>query len=268
MEPPAERDIADYNSRAWDAQVTSGNKWTLPADPETIAAARRGEFHIVLTPQEPVPPDWFPPLAGADVLCLASGGGQQAPILAAAGANVTVVDRSEKQLGQDRLVADREGLTIITIQTDMRDLSALEDASFDVIFHPCSNGFCPEILPVWREAYRVLRPGGVLMAGFSNPLRYLFDEQSRMQGKLVVRHKIPYADIRDLPEEEVRWFTERNDPLEYSHTLAEQIGGQIAAGFVIDGFFEDSCGPDEGDPIADYIDSFIATRATKPATAE
>lgn len=263
MEPPAERDIADYNSKAWDAQVESGNKWTLPVDAETIAAARRGEFALVLTPQKPVPAEWYPELKGADVLCLASGGGQQGPVLAAVGANVTVVDRSERQLGQDRLVAEREGLEIKTVQADMRELSPLADASFDMIFHPCSNGFCPEILPVWREAFRVLRPGGILMAGFSNPMRYLFDEKARLGGKLVVRHKIPYSDIGDLSNEEVRMFTDADDPLEYSHTLAEQIGGQIAAGFVIDGFFEDSCGPDEGDPIADYIDSFIATRAKK-----
>ncbi|MDA7979328.1 MAG: class I SAM-dependent methyltransferase [Pirellulales bacterium] len=263
MEPPAERDIVDYNARAWDAQVARGNKWTLPVDEKTISAARHGEFSIVLTPTKPVPREWFPELPGIDVLCLASGGGQQAPILAAAGANVTVVDRSKQQLAQDRMVAEREGLSVRTVQTDMRDLSELRNASFDMIFHPCSNGFCPEILPVWREAFRVLRAGGVLLAGFSNPFRYVFDEQAIEQGDLNVRHKIPYADIRDLSADEVRRFTDRDEPLEYSHTLADQIGGQIAAGFLIDGFFEDSYASTKEDPISEFIDSFIATRARK-----
>ena len=97
----------------------------MPVGPEEIARARRGDWSLVLTPTKPVPADWFPPLAGLDVLCLASGGGQQGPILAAAGANVTVFDNSPNQLAQDRLVADREGLAIETVQGDMADLSRL-----------------------------------------------------------------------------------------------------------------------------------------------
>src|SRR5262245_43032058 len=109
-------DVVAYNRRAWDTQVNKGNRWTVPVSPELIAAARRGEWELVLTPTLPVPRDWFPPLAGLDVLCLASGGGQQVPILAAAGASVTVLDNSGRQLAQDRHVAEREGLTIRTVQ--------------------------------------------------------------------------------------------------------------------------------------------------------
>src|SRR5205085_1973198 len=102
-------------------------------------------------------PDWFPPVAGLEVLCLASGGGQQGPILAAAGARVTVFDNSPNQLAQDRLVADREGLALETVRGDMADLAAFPDARFDLIVHPCSNMFVPDVRPVWREAFRVLR---------------------------------------------------------------------------------------------------------------
>ena len=81
------------------------------------------------------------------MLCLASGGGQQGPILAAAGANVTVFDNSPRQLAQDRLVADREGLAIETVLGDMADLSAFPDARFDLIVHPVSNVFVPDVRP-------------------------------------------------------------------------------------------------------------------------
>jgi SAM-dependent methyltransferase len=128
-------DVRAYNRAMWDKQVESGNPWTVPASPEAIAAARRGEWSVLLTERRPVPRDWFPRVPGLDVLCLACGGGQQAPIFAAAGARVTVLDNSPRQLGQDRLVADREGLLIRTIEGDMRDLSALADASFDLVFH-------------------------------------------------------------------------------------------------------------------------------------
>jgi len=116
-------DVLVYNRHAWDRQVECGNPWTVPVGEEEIARARRGAWKIVLTPTKPVPADWFPPLAGLDVLCLASGGGQQGPILAAAGAKVTVFDNSPKQLAQDRLVANREGLIIATFQGDMAELS-------------------------------------------------------------------------------------------------------------------------------------------------
>src|SRR5690606_18814003 len=136
-------------------------------------AARKGEWSIVLTPTVPVPHAWFPPLAGAAVLCLASGGGQQGPILAAAGARVTVFDNSPQQLAQDRYVARRDNLDLTTVEGDMRDLSAFASDTFDLIVHPVSNVFVPDVRPVWREAFRVLRPGGAMLAGFCNPVLYI-----------------------------------------------------------------------------------------------
>ena len=168
-------DILLYNRRTWDRQVQRGNPWTMPVSREAVARARNGDWSIVLTPTKPVPAEWFPPLVGLDVLCLASGGGQQGPILAAAGANVTVFDNSPAQLAQDRLVADRDGLMIETVQGDMADLRVFPDARFDLIVHPVSNVFVPDVKPVWREAFRVLKPGGVLLSGFMNPVHYLFD---------------------------------------------------------------------------------------------
>src|SRR5512137_332335 len=162
-------DIRRYNRDAWDREVRKSNKWTVPVSADTIAKARRGDWQIVLTPTMPVPADWFPQLKGADILCLASGGGQQGPVLAAAGANVTVFDNSPRQLEQDRMVARREGLMLVTVEGDMRDLSVFADGCFDLVFHPVSNVFCPDIRPVWREAFRVLRAGRILLAGFGNP---------------------------------------------------------------------------------------------------
>jgi ubiquinone/menaquinone biosynthesis C-methylase UbiE len=150
-------DIRAYNRTAWNRYVDEGkNVWTQPVSPEIIARARRGDFSILLTEQKPVPKEWFPSLAGLDTLCLACGGGQQGPVFAATGANVTVFDNSPRQLDQDRLVAEREGLNNFkTVESDMRDLSAFKDESFDFIFHPVSNLFIHEIRPVWREAFRV-----------------------------------------------------------------------------------------------------------------
>src|SRR5919107_3137814 len=186
-------DVPEYNREAWDRQVEGGNQWTVPVGPEVIEGARRGEWTVVLTDTKPVPRGWFPEMAGADVLCLASGGGQQAPTFAAAGANVTVLDNSPRQLAQDRFVAERESLDIKTVQGDMRDLSAFADESFDLVFHPVSNLFVPEVRHVWNEAFRVLRGGGALLAGFLHPAVYVFD-LADSTGEVRVRYELPYAD--------------------------------------------------------------------------
>ena len=149
--------VRKYNRYAWDHQVDKKNPFTIPVEPEIIAAARQGNFSVLLTETKPVPHDWFPPLAGIDLLGLACGGGQQGPVFAALGANVTIFDNSPAQLEHDRAVAHREGLPIKTVEGDMRDLSVFADQSFDLIFHPVSNVFCPQVQPVWREAFRVLR---------------------------------------------------------------------------------------------------------------
>jgi SAM-dependent methyltransferase len=258
---PDPDEIRRYNRQAWDRQVERGNPWTVPVDPDAIAKARQGDWQIILTPTKPVPAEWFPPLAGIDVLCLASGGGQQGPILAAAGAHVTVFDNSPNQLAKDRLVADREGLTIETLEGDMADLSVFADGGFDLIIHPVSNVFAPDVRPVWREAYRVLRPGGSLLVGCMNPIHYLFDFPALERGEFRVAHRIPYSDVGSLTDEERARLAEQDAPLEFGHTLDDQIGGQLAAGFVLTGFYEDI---DPGTILGQYIASYLATKALKP----
>jgi len=257
-------DIRKYNQEAWDNEVRKGNKWTVPVSPEAVARARQGNWHIVLTPTIPVPADWFPPLRGLDILCLASGGGQQGPILAAAGANVTVLDNSPLQLDRDRVVAQRENLPINLIEGDMRDLSVFQDAGFGLIVHPVSNTFIPDVNPVWREAYRVLRKGGALLSGFMNPAVYLFDwELAEKTGELRVKYRLPYADDTDLDPEIKQQRISNGEPMEFSHTLDDQVGGQIKAGFVITGFYEDRQEPERKDPVARFMATCIATRAVK-----
>ncbi|NOY97946.1 MAG: class I SAM-dependent methyltransferase [Chloroflexi bacterium] len=253
-------DIRSYNSKAWDNQVDSNNPWTIPVSPETIAAARRGDFRVLLTEQKFVPADWFPALPGLDVLCLAGSGGQQAPILAAAGANVTVLDNAPKQLARDREVAERENLALTLVEGDMADLAMFEDESFDFIFHPVSNLFVPDVRPVWREAYRVLRPGGTLLAGFMNPVFYLFDYDLAEKGEMVVRYALPYSDLENLPKERLQAYVDAGEPLEFGHTLTDQIGGQTEAGFSIVGFYEDRM---RDIVISEHTPTYIATRAVK-----
>ncbi|NJD57869.1 MAG: SAM-dependent methyltransferase [Anaerolineales bacterium] len=255
-------DVSSINRKRWDKQVELGNPWTIPCSPEIIAAARQGEWSVLLTEQKPVPRRWFPDdLRGLDILCLASGGGQQGPIFASLGANVTVFDLSPRQLEQDRMVARREGLKLVTVEGDMRDLSAFGNECFDLILHPVSNVFCPEVLPVWREAFRVLRKGGVLLAGFDNPCNFIFDFPKAEQGVFEVKYSLPYDATRLTEEQRQREFGE-DSPLEFSHSLEEQIGGQLQAGFRLLDIYEDG----QNSPLGKFMPGYIATRAVKPSS--
>lgn len=258
-------DVREHNRAAWNGYVDGGNLWTRPVGPEEVAAARQGKVVIVLTPTKPIPQAWLGSLPGKDVLCLASGGGQQGPILAAAGARVTVFDNSPRQLAQDRFVAERDDLEMVLVEGDMRDLSALADASFDLIVHPISNVFVPEVRPVWRECFRVLRRGGALLAGITTPHVYLFDyDEVQRTNQLVVRFKLPYSDLERFSPEERQRYLEQGNALEFSHSLDEQIGGQLEAGFLLAGFYEDNDRPEWNELVAQYMPTAFATRALKP----
>lgn len=255
-------DIIGHNREAWNRRAALGDIWTIPVDRHTVEQAKKGDWNVYLTPTKPVPVDWLGDVRGKRILCLASGGGQQGPILAAAGALVTVFDNSPAQLDKDRMVAERDNLHIVTELGDMRDLTRFANASFDIVFHPVSNCFVDDIEPVWYECHRVLHPGGVLLAGFCNPLLYIFDmHQWEAHQKLEVKYRIPYSDLEQLTPEELQQKIKNQEPLEFGHSLEAQIGGQIEAGFLISGFYEDSF----GDELLDrHIDTFIATRAIRP----
>ena len=258
------QDVLQLNQQGWNRRVEEADVWTQPVSSEKIERARGGDWSILLTPNRPVPRAWLGDVAGRDILCLASGGGQQGPVLAAAGAHVTVFDASTRQLAQDEMVAARDGLGLTAMQGFMHDLSAFADGTFDLIFHPASNCFAPEIAPVWLECFRVLRPGGALPAGFMNPDVYIFDHEAQNRDELIVRHPLPHAQIRDLPSDELDQLVHREHSVEFSHSLEEQIGGQLKAGFVLTDLFEDR---DYASPMigrSRFMPVLFATRAAKP----
>lgn len=251
-------DYVKNNSSVWDKKVENKNAWTVPVSTETIENARNGKWDVVLTPNKPVPKSWFPEnLSGKKVLLIAGGGGQQGSVFAALGADVTVFDNSAKQLDQDQFVAKRENLCIRTVRGNMQDLSAFDDESFDFIMQ-FAGCFVDSVLPVWKEAYRVLKKDGIMLAGHNHPFEFVFDSELMEKGELTVRHKIPYSDMKDLQKEEFERITA--DGVCFGHTLEDMLGGQIDAGFLIAGFYEDT---GSGYVLDEYISTFFATKAVK-----
>lgn len=254
-------DLYNYNKRAWDASVERKDYFTLPATPAEIEDARNGYIPLTITGNRIIPKSWLADIAGKQVLCLAAGGGLQAPIMAAAGAIVTVFDSSPLQLAQDAEIARKHDLQIKIVEGDMKDLSCFNDEYFDYIIHPVANVFIDNVRPLWLEAYRVIKKGGVMIAGIANPILYIFDQEQLDKGRFIVRNKLPYSDLRDLPPKRLQYYKKKNIPLEFGHTLEQQLGGVCDVGFVIANLFEDDF--DGEDLMDDYLKSLIVFRALK-----
>lgn len=257
-------DISQHNATAWDQEAIEQKPWSQPVSSDIVLAAKQGKWEVHLT-KKPLPKSFLPHIIkGKDILCLASSGGQQAPVLAAAGANVTVLDISRKQLEQDEYVAQRDNLTIKTIKGDMRDLSILADESFDYILNPISNLYIPDINPVWLECYRVLRKSGVLLASFYNPILFVFDRDASLEkeGLLKPKYRLPYSDLTSIEKEKYEEKIKRGEAIVFGHTLTDQLNGQMEAGFMLAGFYEDDH-PSPRYLIEKYMPTMIATKAIK-----
>ncbi len=246
----------DINAKAINRWVEEGWKWGIPIDHETYEKAKNGAWNVLLTPTKPVPHDWFGTLRGKKILGLASGGGQQMPVFAALGADCTVLDYSDAQLDSERRVSEREGYPIAIVKADMTQPLPFADETFDLIFHPVSNCYVREVRPIFSECFRILKPGGVLLSGLDNGINFLFDGEDETQ----VVNSFPFDPLKNPAQMEQ---LERCDcAVEFSHTLGEQIGGQLEAGFILTHLYEDTNGEGRLDEL--HIPTFFATRAVKP----
>lgn len=244
----------DINSVTFDKWNEEGWEWGVPIGHEDFLRARQGDWNVLLTPTKPVPREWFGEIKGKRLLGLASGGGQQMPVFAAAGAICTVLDYSRSQLESERMVSQREGYAIEIVQADMTKPLPFEDGAFDLIFHPVSNCYIEQVEPVWWECARVLKKGGALLAGFDNGVNFVYDDDEKE-----MRYKLPFNPLRDekLYEESVR-----NDwGIQFSHTIEEQIGGQLRAGLRLTDIYQDTNGT--GRLHEHGVPCYYATRAIK-----
>lgn len=244
----------ELNSHTIDRWVEEGWEWGQPISHETYEKARAGAWEIYLTPTKPMPRTWLPELRGARVLGLASGGAQQMPLLTAAGASCAVLDFSEKQLESERMVAQREGYAIEIVRADMTKPLPFADESFDVIVHPVSNCYVEQVKPIFRECFRILKRGGILVAGLDNGVNFLVDDD-----EMTIVNRFPFNPLKN--PEQMEQLRRDDSGVQFSHTLDEQIGGQLEAGFVLTDLYEDT--NSEGRLCEMNIPSFFATRAVK-----
>jgi SAM-dependent methyltransferase len=224
-------EVAAFNQARWRALAEADALYTRPAlDLDAASARARVDPEGVLGP-----------LAGKRVLCLAGGGGQQSAAFALLGARVTVVDLSEAQLVRDAQVAAHYGVDVEIVQADMRDLSALEAAAFDVVQHAYSINFVPDVRPVFEQVARVIRPGGTYQLMFANPFVHSLNPRSWDGDGYPLR--APYLDGAALQSEDEVWVFRHDDasgarpaipgPREYRHALSTVVNGLVEHGFAI-----------------------------------
>lgn len=253
----------EFNRQAWDRIAAKKDQWFHGATSEQLNLAKQGEWDLKVTPIKNVPQHWFGDVNGRSILGLACGGGLQGPILAAAGADVTVVDNSQAQLNRDREIAAANNIQLKTQIADMRDLSVFADSSFHLVLNPTSVCYVKSVREIWAECYRVLKPGGILISGSINPINYLFDASLRDKNQLVARHKIPYSDLQ-LTADQRKQIVGPLRPIEFGHSLQSLIGAQLDSGFQLTGFYTDKWG--DRDELSRRIDCFIATHSVKPSS--
>lgn len=244
----------DINKETIDRWIEEGWEWGKPISHEEYLNAKRGIWNVLLTPTVPVPHDWIGDLRGKKVLGLASGGGQQMPIFTALGAECSVLDYSPRQIESELKIAEREGYKINAAAGDMTKSLPYDDESFDIIFHPVSNCYVEDVQHIFNEAYRVLRRGGILLAGLTNEINYIVDNEEKE-----IIWKMPFNPLKD---EDARNYLLRDDAgMQFSHNMTEQIGGQLKAGFSLLDIYEDTNGSGRLHDM--NIKTFIATKSAK-----
>ena len=244
----------DINAQTIDQWVDEGWEWGRPVTHEEDAAALCGHAQIFLTPTKPVPAAWLGDVKGKRVLGRASGGGQQMPLLTAMGARCTVLDYSPRQLESERIVAAREGYSIDIVRADMTKPLPFEDEAFDLIVHPVSNCYVESVEPIFRECYRVLKKGGALLSGLDNGVAFMFDNDEEH-----VVNTFPFNPLKN--PEQMAQLEADNSGVQFSHTMEDQLGGQLRAGFTLVDLYENTSG--SGNLHEHNIPTFIATRAVK-----
>lgn len=245
-----------HNRSAWNDRVRRGASHTQPITREEL----QSPFTIIDDC------GWLGGnVRGQRVLCLAAGGGRHGVLFAAAGATVTVVDLSPAMLELDREAASRFGLAVQTLEASMDDLSALSNATFDLVIQPVSTCYVPDLAPVYSEIARVTKASGLYISQHKQPASLQADLQASPRGYVMSE---PYYRTDPLPEQLTESEHREAGTIEYLHRWHDLVGGLCRAGFVL----EDLVEPRHGKPGAapgsfahrsSYLPPFVTLKARR-----
>lgn len=217
--------VHDHNRRAWDDMVRERQRFTRPARDEDFANPLAAVDSL----------GWLGgDIRGKRLLCLAAGGGKHGALYAAAGASVTVVDISPAMLELDRQVAAERRLDLRTVAASMDDMPMLTAGEFDIVIHPVSTCYVPEIAPVYAEVARITRAGGLYISQHKSPTSLQADVRASAGGYELIE---PYYRSGPLPPVVGSRHREEGT-LEYLHRWSELLGTLCRSGFVLEDLVE------------------------------
>jgi SAM-dependent methyltransferase len=255
--PSGERRYTEVARRAWRHWSRQGIHASRPASDDEFADPR----------PRLDPLGWLPWGSFRNVLCLASAGGQQAPLFASLGYEVCSADLSPEQLELDRRVADSRGLRIETAELDMLDLSPLAGRQFDLVYQGISACYVPDVARLYREVAGVLAVGGHYYVEHWNPVQMQLEERGRWDGsayRLVVPVEAGQPTIWQIPND-------GEEPVEawhFIHPLAKLVGSLPESGLLIRRLSERwpgdlSAAPGSEQHLAAFVPPFICILADR-----
>lgn len=215
-------------------------------------------------------------IAGKHLLCLAAGGGRQSSLYAAAGAVVTVVDLSGAMLELDRRAAAERGFSMRLLETSMEDLSMLRDGEFDIVIHPVSSCYIPNVQRVYAEVARVTRSAGLYISQHKQPTSLQASLDPNAAGCYELQHSyyrnsaIPAVQGSDNASKNARRLRE-SGAIEFLHRWEQLIGGMCRSGFVIEDLSEPMHARDDA-PIgsfahrAKHVAPYVRIKARRKGT--
>lgn len=210
-----------HNREAWNQMASAGHVLTRPASAEELQRPLQTVDAI----------GWLgESIRGWNVLCLAAGGGRHGPLYAAAGARVTVVDLSPAMLEVDRQIAHKHQLAIRTIETSMDDLQEFQTGEFDLVIHPVSTCYLPNLRALFPEVARVTRGGGMYISQHKQPLNLQASLQT-FTGQYVIEHA--YYDPRPVAQARQPSRLREPNTREFAHSWTALLAGICRSGFSI-----------------------------------
>jgi SAM-dependent methyltransferase len=259
------RDYREINREAWDVLSRGGCESSLPFGHKQFRRARQYLDHD----------GWLPWDRLRRVLCLAGGGGQQGPLFAWLGYDVTVADLSAEQLQRDREAAVRHGLEIECVQADMLNLSVLWNRDFDLVYQPVSTCYVPDLSRLYREVHQVLRPGGLYLADHWNPIHMQLADSVDWRGGYRISRPLAAVFPATWPDPDATSGRASASCLHYIHSHGNLLGHLCDAGFSVRRYTErptGDAGAAPGTPghLAAYVPTwirFLARRLPGPGRA-
>ncbi len=217
-------EITIANRAHWEAEVLRKGGFTVPwidLDRDDILKYAAGQLNPIPYHLYQIYPAYLlKDVANKKGLCLAAGGGQQSAVFGLLNAHVTVLDFTQGQLDGDIAASKHYGYPIETLRLNIRDLSAIEDTSFDFVYQGPSMSWIPSVHEIYKGVSRIIRPSGWYRVDFGNPAMHALEWDGEFY-----RVVEPYSE---------RVYRHSDGAFDFRHYLADIFNGLLANGFRIE----------------------------------